>query len=139
MYYLNYSVLSTLSEYTYFYISKSITSYTFVAYLLTYLLTYWSFPLLHFTSPKRLWNNYFWMQIYRNIQTFAFQVLRQCSSWESRNGALQRFFWHQPETCFCLYCGSIYFIILSELRFVKWVRIFKQNCIVKSVIFFSTF
>ena len=39
VYYLNYSVLNTLSEYTYFYISKNITSYTFVAYSLTYLLT----------------------------------------------------------------------------------------------------
>ena len=27
--------------------------------------------------------------IYRNIQTFAFKVLQECSSWASRNGAVQ--------------------------------------------------
>ena len=27
-----------------------------------------------------------------NIQTFAFQVLEESSSWESRNGAVQMFF-----------------------------------------------
>ena len=28
--------------------------------------------------------------MYRNIQTFAFKVLQECSSWESRNGVLQK-------------------------------------------------
>ena len=28
-------------------------------------------------------------EIYRNIQTFAFKVLQECSSWVSRNGAVQ--------------------------------------------------
>ena len=35
---------------------------------------------------------YFLTEIYRNIQTFAFQVLRECSSWAFRNGAVQMFF-----------------------------------------------
>ena len=34
----------------------------------------------------------FLTEIYRNMQTFAFQVLRECTSWASRNGAVQIFF-----------------------------------------------
>ena len=49
------------------------------------------------------------------------------------------FFWHQPETCFWLCCGSIFYIMLSELRFVKWLRFFERNCIVKWVIFLLVF
>ena len=51
------------------------------------------------------------------------------------------FFWHTTEACllenlqaeegFWLFCRSIFFTILSELRFVKWVRFFELNCIVK--------
>ena len=33
----------------------------------------------------------------------------------------------------------IYFAVISELRFVKWVRFFAWNCIVKWLIFFSSF
>ena len=33
----------------------------------------------------RLWNKNFLTDIYRNIQTFAFKVLQECSSWASRN------------------------------------------------------
>ena len=40
----------------------------------------------------RLWNKNIFMEIYRNIQTFAFQLLRECSSWVSKNGAVQMFF-----------------------------------------------
>ena len=36
------------------------------------------------------------MEIYRNIQTFAFKVLQKCSSLASRNGAAQMYF--QKET-----------------------------------------
>ena len=39
-----------------------------------------------------LWNKHFRTEIYRNIQTFAFQVLQESSSWASRNGAEQMFF-----------------------------------------------
>ena len=39
-----------------------------------------------------LWNKNFLTEIYRNIQTFAFKVLQECSSWASRNGAVQMFF-----------------------------------------------
>ena len=39
-----------------------------------------------------LWNKHFLTEIYRNIQTFAFKVLQECSSWGSRNGTVQMFF-----------------------------------------------
>ena len=35
-----------------------------------------------------LWNKRFLKEIYRNIQTFSFKVLQECSSWASRNGAV---------------------------------------------------
>ena len=71
------------------------------------------------------------------------KLLSNCS----KNAVLRRvemvqsrcFFWHQPKTCFLLCCKSTFFIMLSELRFVKWVRFFEQNCIVKWVIFFTIF
>ena len=40
----------------------------------------------------RLWNKSFVKEVYRNIQTFAFKVLQECSFWASRNGAVQIFF-----------------------------------------------
>ena len=40
----------------------------------------------------RLWNKNFLKEIYRNIQTFAFKVLQECSSWASRNGGVQMIF-----------------------------------------------
>ena len=33
----------------------------------------------------------------------------------------------------------MFFIMLSELRFVKWVRLFERNCFVNWVIFFANF
>ena len=45
------------------------------------------------------------------------------------------FSWHQPELWFWLCCGSIFLIMLSQLRFEKRVR---WNCIVKWVIFFAS-
>ena len=84
-------------------------------------------------SFLRLWKKNFQTENYRNMQTFTFQVLWECSSWESKNDTVQMFFfWKQPETCFWLCCESIFLIMLSEFRFVKWVR-FKQ------VIFFASF
>ena len=49
------------------------------------------------------------------------------------------FFWHQPETCFWLCYRSLFFIMLSNLRFVKWVRFLEQNCIVKWVTLSASF
>ena len=124
--------------------------------------------LKHFTRPKPqatlrklfspppdnmfflLWNKNFLTAIYRNIQTLAFQVLGECSCWASRNGAVQVVFsgTNQKHVCwkickarkdFWLCCWSMFFIMLSELRFLKWVRFFERSCIVKRVIFFASF
>ena len=79
---------------------------------------------------------------YGDIQKYAdfyFQSTSECSSWSLRNGAVQIFFLTEkclPENLlrekgFWLFFGSILFSMSSELRFVKWVRFFEQNCIVK--------
>ena len=43
------------------------------------------------------------METYRNIQAFIFQVLPEWSSWTSRNGAVQTFFWKKKkkQKCVC--------------------------------------
>ena len=43
-------------------------------------------------SFSRLWSKSFPKEIHRNIQTFSFKVLWECSSWVSRNDAVQMFF-----------------------------------------------
>ena len=78
-----------------------------------------------------LWNKGFLMEIYKNIQTFAFEVLRKCSSWASRNDAVQMFF---SDTNQKQFAGK-----LSELRFAKWARFFEGICIASWVIFFDCF
>ena len=91
----------------------------------------WIFKnLKHFTGPKqwdasfsfppdksylRLWNKSILCGIYRNMEAFDFPMLRECSSWVSKNGAMKMFFWHHPQNVcwkicqwvgFWLYCGS---------------------------------
>ena len=101
----------------------------------------------HYVSGSK----YLLTEIYRNIQTFAFKELEECSYWASRNDAVQMFFLTPNRNMFAgkffsqkgfwLYCGSISFSMSSELRFirVKCMRFFEQNCIVKWVIFFASF
>ena len=43
---------------------------------------------LYYVSGTKI----FVKKVYRNIQTFAFNVLKECSSGASRNGAVQIFF-----------------------------------------------
>ena len=94
-----------------------------------------SFPSTHSPPDKillHLWNKNFLMKIYRNVQTFAFKVLQECSSWASRNNAVQLFFLTNNRNTFAgkfkgqkdfwLCCGRILFSMSSELRLVKWVR-----------------
>ena len=57
-------------------------------------------------SFLRLWNKHFLTEIYRNIDTFAFQVLRKCSSWASFP---VKMFFLTPTTY--MFAG----------KFVKWV------------------
>ena len=46
-----------------------------------------------------LWNKNFLTEIYKNIETFAFQVLRDCNSWASTNEAVQMFFLTPSDVC----------------------------------------
>ena len=48
------------------------------------------------------------------------------------------FFRHQTET-YLLRCWSTSSSTSSELKFIKWVRLFEQDCIVKCVTFFVSF
>ena len=95
-------------------------------------------PSLPFPPDKsflRLWNTDFLTEIYKNIQAFAFQVFRESSSWTSRNSAVQIFLLTWTRNVFpgkfvkwvrflvWLFCwGSIFFTMLSEWKFVKWVK-----------------
>ena len=97
----------------------------------------------------RLWNKKSLMEIYRIIQTFAFKMLQECSSWASRNGVVQMFFLTPNRSVFAgkflkserllAVLRKHIFSTSSELRFVKWVRFFEGNCIVKWAIFFASF
>ena len=76
----------------------------------------------------------FLTEIYSNIQTIAFQVLRKCSSLAFRNSAVHMLFLTPTRNMlagklvkwvsFLLCCGRIFFALLSEMRFVKRVRFF---------------
>ena len=44
------------------------------------------------------------MKRHKDIQRFAFQVLRECSSWACRIVTVQMRLQHQPETCFLEIC-----------------------------------
>ena len=107
----------------------------------------------HFTNPKqrsawrklssaptdksflRFWNKNFQTEIYGNIQ----KLLSECSN----NAGLGRlewcFFWHQAETCCWLSCRNIFFIMLSELRFIKWVRVLSETVLYNEWSFFLVF
>ena len=85
-------------------------------------------------------------EIYRNMQTFVFKVPQKCSSWASRNGAVQIFSLTPSRNIsagkylkserFLAVLREHVFSMSSELRFAKSVRSFAQNCI---VIFFASF
>ena len=79
-------------------------------------------PLEKFSHKLTIENQIVWkfqrlMEIYRNMHTFAFQVLQECGSWTSRYGALKMFFLTPTRIMFfsCI-AGVYYFIMLSELR-----------------------
>ena len=52
---------------------------------------------------------------------------------------MQMFFLTPTRNIFWLCCTSMFFIMLRELFFVKWVKLFERNFIVKWVIFFASF
>ena len=79
----------------------------------------------------RIWNKNFITEIYRNMQTFAFQMFWECSSWAFRNSAGQMFFLTHTRDMFVgklvnwlrfsAVLQKYFFTMLSELRFKKWV------------------
>ena len=104
--------------------------------------------LKHFTSPKqravwrklfsplsnksslRLWNNNFLTEVYTNVHTFAFLVLHNVVS-----GHLE-----MVRSNFFLTASRTMFLAKeSGSRFIKWVKFFERNCIVKWMIFFDSF
>ena len=99
---------------------------------------------------ERVWNKNFLTEIYRNIQTFAFKVFQKCSSWESRNGAVQMFFSNTKQKHFAgkFVKSERLLAVLQEHIFfnVKWVEVhkmsvkfFEWNCIVIWVSFSLVF
>ena len=107
-----------------------------------------SFPSTHSPPDKillHLWNKNFLMKIYRNVQTFAFKVLQECSSWASRNNAVQLFFLTNNRNTFAgKFKGQRFLVVLREniIFNVKWVEACKMSevwLIVKWVIIFASF
>ena len=72
-------------------------------------------------SFPRLSNKNVFTEIYRNTQTFAFIVLRECSSWASKNCCNPDvFFWHQPD---------------FAVKFVNWERYLAVLCLFGHIFF----
>ena len=80
-------------------------------------------------SFLRLSNKNVWTGIYRDIQTFAFQVLWECSSWASRNGAVQMFFLTQPKIMFlAVFWEYIFYnaewVVVCKMIRGFWVKLY---------------
>ena len=81
------------------------------------------------------WNKNFLTKIYRimnyDIMTLAFQVLRECSSWPSKNVAVQRFFMTPARNMFAgkLVKWVKFFAVLREFIFYnfEWVEVHKMS------------
>ena len=88
------------------------------------------------------WNKNFWTEIHSNIQISAFQVLCLWECMPTVLGCRQMFFLTPTRDMFLPVAAcdrSVFFMMLSHLRFIKWVRFFEQKSIVKWEIFFASF
>ena len=56
------------------------------------------------------------MDIYRNIHTFSFKLLQECTSWASRNGAVQMFFVTPNRNIFA---GTLWENIIFNIKSVE--------------------
>ena len=78
-----------------------------------------------------LWNKNFLKEIYRNIQAFAFKVLQECSSWTSRNGAVQIILLAPNRNMLAetfVKCGRFLAAFRVHIIFsVKWVEVCKMS------------
>ena len=99
------------------------------------------FRLSKVKTLPRLWKKNSLKKMYRNIQTFGFKMLQECSSWASRNGAtkLKHVCWKICKV------KQVLAVLWKHSTFnVKWVevckmsKVFEQDCIVKCVIFFAS-
>ena len=82
----------------------------------------------HQNKPYYVSETNFFKETFRNIQTFAFKVLQECSSWVSRNDAVQIFFLTPHRNMFArkfvkserflAVLGSILFSLSTELRII---------------------
>ena len=81
-----------------------------------------------------LWNKTFLKELYRNIQTFAFKVLRECSFWASRNAAVQMFFLTPNRKMFArkfIKSERLLAVLREQIIFnVKWVEVPKISEVV---------
>ena len=85
----------------------------------------------------RIWNKNFIIEIYRNMQIFAFQMLWECSSWAFRNSAGQMSFLTHTRDMFVgklvnwirfsAVLQKYFFTMLSELRFKKWLSFLSET------------
>ena len=96
-------------------------------------------PPLPGKSFLHFWNKYFWTKIYRNVQTFGFQVLREYAG----IGRLEMiqckcFFLAPTRNIFLVLCRGIFFIIFSKLRIVKW-GFLSETVLLKWVMSFPCF
>ena len=63
--------------------------------------------------------------MYRNIQTFAFKLVQECSSWASGNSLVQMFF---PTPNRNMFAGK--FVKLERLLAVLWEHVtFNVKCV----------
>ena len=89
-----------------------------------------------FISPPdkgfpHLWNKNFLTHIYWNIQTFALQVLWECSSWAFRKGAVEMFFLTHTRSIFARKSSDWgrFLAIFQEYIFknIEWVEVHKMS------------
>ena len=70
-------------------------------------------------------------KIYRNMQAFAFKVVQECSSWESRKGVVQLFFLASKQKMLArkFVKGDRFLAVLREhvILNVEWVEICKMS------------
>ena len=89
----------------------------------------------------RLWNKNFLRKIYINIQTFAFKVLQECSSWVSGRDAVQMFFLITNRKLFAgkfVKCEKLLVVYWQIIIFnVKWVEVRKMSEVFWAKLYFK--
>ena len=87
----------------------------------------------------RLWIKNFVKEIDRNIQRFAFKVLQECSSWASRNGAVQISFLTPNRNMFIgkfVKLERFLAVLREHIIFnVKWVVVRKMSQIFRAKLY----